>query len=108
MAQALAQALAQGLIWGQKSDFWSKALNRLHRRTGVKQIPNGLRHSYISYRLTLTGDINRTALEAGNSAAVIHRNYHALVEDPQLALDWFEVGMERGRNQVRAPQASAC
>jgi hypothetical protein len=99
---------AQGLIWGQKSDFWSKALNRLHRGTGVKQIPNGLRHSYISYRLTLTGDINRTALEAGNSAAVIHRNYHALVEDPQLALDWFEVGMERGRNQVRAPQASAC
>jgi integrase len=49
---------SEGLIWGSKSDYWSKALNRLHRKAGVKQLPNGLRHSYISYRLTLTGDVN--------------------------------------------------
>ena len=84
---------SEGPIWGRKSDYWSKALNRLHRKVGVKQLPNGLRHSYISYRLTLIGDVNRTALEAGNSAAAIHSNYHALVEDPQKAQGWFEVGM---------------
>ena len=92
---------SEGLIWGHKSDFWSKALNRLHRKAGVRQLPNGLRHSYISYRLTLTGDVNRTALEAGNSASVIHSNYHALVEDPQLAQDWFEVGMESSKKQIQ-------
>ena len=82
---------AEGLIWSRKSDYWSKALNRLHRGCGIKQLPNGLRHSYISYRLTLTGDVNRTALEAGNSTAMIHRHYHALVDDPKLAVEWFEV-----------------
>ena len=81
-------------IWSLKSDFWNKSLNRLHRKAEVKQLPNGLRHSYISYRLTLTGDINRTALEAGNSANIIHSNYHALVEDPRMAIEWFEVGIE--------------
>ena len=40
------------------------------------QIPGGwrqnaLRHSFISYRLALTGDVVRTALEAGNSAKMI-------------------------------------
>ncbi len=83
---------AEGLIWKRKSDYWSKALNRLHRKVGVKQLPNGLRHSYISYRLTLTGNVNRTALEAGNSATMIHRHYHALVDDPKLAEEWFAVG----------------
>jgi hypothetical protein len=68
----------------------------------VKQLPNGLRHSYISFRLTLTGDVNRTALEAGNSAAMIHSNYHALVEDPRFAEDWFEVGLEREGEMIRA------
>ena len=82
---------AEGLFWSRKSDYWSKALNRLHRACGIKQLPNGLRHSYISYRLTLTGDVNRTALEAGNSAAMIHRHYHALVDNPKFAVEWFEV-----------------
>ena len=90
---------SDGPIWGRKSDYWSKALSRLHRKVGVKQLPNALRHSYISYRLTLTGDVNRTALEAGNSAAMIHSNYHALVEDPRFADDWFELGME-GEGEV--------
>ena len=93
---------SEGPIWGRKSDYWSKALNRLHRKVGVKQLPNGLRHSYISYRLTLTGDVNRTALEAGNSANVIHSNYHALVEDPREADHWFEVGQEREGEVIRA------
>ena len=93
---------SEGPIWGRKSDYWSKALNRLHRKVGVKQLPNGLRHSYISYRLTLTGDVNRTALEAGNSANVIHSNYHALVEDPREADHWFEVGLEREGEMIRA------
>jgi integrase len=87
---------SEGPIWRRKSDYWSKALNRLHREVGVKQLPNGLRHSYISYRLTLTGDVNRTALEAGNSAAMIHRHYHALVDDPKLAEEWFDVGVRHG------------
>lgn len=86
----------EGRIWTRTDDYWSKSLHRLHQQVKVKQQPNGLRHSYISYRLTLTGDVNRTALEAGNSPAMIHSHYHALVEDPELASKWFEVGMVEG------------
>jgi integrase len=82
---------ANQLIWKKNHGQWNKALNRLHRQAGVQQIPNGLRHSYISYRLVITADINRTALEAGNSPAMIYRHYQALIDDPQLAQDWFAI-----------------
>ncbi len=52
---------SEGLLWRKKADHWNRRLNRLHKRAGVTQQSNGLRHSYISYRLTLTGDVNRTA-----------------------------------------------
>ena len=38
-----------------------------------------LRHSCASYRLAETGDAARTAYELGNSAAMVHRHYKALV-----------------------------
>jgi integrase len=51
---------------------------------------NALRHSYISYRVALTGDVPRTALEAGNSPAMIFRHYRELV-DSESAKEWFDV-----------------
>ena len=49
---------------------------------------NALRHSFISYRVAETGDVPRTALEAGNTPAIIFRNYRELV-DEQSAREWF-------------------
>lgn len=51
---------------------------------------NGLRHSFISYRVALTGDVNRTALESGNSAKMIFRHYREVV-DEVAAKDWFSL-----------------
>ncbi|MEY4568757.1 MAG: hypothetical protein RLZZ398_196 [Verrucomicrobiota bacterium] len=51
---------------------------------------NGLRHSYISYRVALTGDLNRTALEAGNTAKIILRHYLEVV-DEETAQAWFSI-----------------
>lgn len=51
---------------------------------------NGLRHSFCSYRLAFTHDAAKTALEAGNSTAMIFRHYNAAVtEDEGKA--WFGV-----------------
>jgi integrase len=51
---------------------------------------NGLRHSYISYRLAILHDTARVALEAGNSPEVIFGHYRELVT-PEEAKAWFAV-----------------
>ena len=60
------------------------------KAAGVKKLKNGLRHSYISYRVALTGDIPRTSLEAGNSPSIIQKHYLELVTKPQ-GIAWFSV-----------------
>ena len=51
---------------------------------------NGLRHSFISYRLAILHDTARVALEAGNSPEVIFGHYRELVT-PDAAKEWFDV-----------------
>jgi hypothetical protein len=51
---------------------------------------NGLRHSFISYRLATLHDTARVALEAGNSPEVIFGHYRELVT-PEQAKAWFYV-----------------
>lgn len=57
---------------------------------GFKWARNGLRHSYISYRLAILNDTARVALEAGNSPEVIFGHYRELVT-PKAANEWFGV-----------------
>ena len=57
---------------------------------GFKWEANGLRHSYISYRLAILHDTARVALEAGNSPEVIFAHYRELVT-PEAAKAWFKV-----------------
>ena len=57
---------------------------------GFKWQKNGLRHSYISYRLAVVHDTARVALEAGNSPEVIFGHYRELVT-PEAGNAWFEV-----------------
>jgi integrase len=70
-AQRPAAELCEGLIWAK----------------------NGLRHSYISYRLAILHDTARVALEAGNSPEVIFGHYRELVT-PDEAKAWFGVNPE--------------
>ena len=51
---------------------------------------NALRHSYISYRLAITPDAPRVALECGNSPEMIFQHYRELVT-PEDAEAWFEI-----------------
>lgn len=54
-------------------------LRHLARENGIGVPPNAFRHSYISHAVALSGDVNRTALDAGNSPSKIFKNYRALV-----------------------------
>ena len=51
---------------------------------------NALRHSFISYRVSMTGDVARTSLEAGNSPKMIFRHYREIV-DEEAAKAWFSI-----------------
>ena len=51
---------------------------------------NALRHSFISYRVAQTQNVNQTALEAGNSPKIIFSAYRELVTGED-ALKWFAI-----------------
>ncbi len=67
-----------------------KQLREVSAKAKVPWKNNALRHSYISYRVAESGDVNRTALESGNSPAMIFSNYRELVT-PQEARTWFSI-----------------
>ncbi len=67
---------------------------------------NGLRHSFCSYRLMLTHDAARTALEAGNSPAMVFKHYRELVTEEE-AKQWFAVAPESKDGIIPMPAAAA-
>ena len=75
---------ASGLI-GPKQRFCHSP-----RNFAVTWKPDGLRHSYASYRLALTKDVPALALEMGNSPSIIFRHYLEMVHEPE-ARAWFAV-----------------
>jgi integrase len=65
---------------------------------------NGLRHSFISYRLAETGDAAKTSLEAGNTPAMVFKHYRQIVDD-KAAKAWFAVAPEQADNITTLPAA---
>ena len=81
--------------------------SRRHVTEKFLWIKNGFRHGWCSYRLALSKDVNLTALEAGNSAQMIHGNYKSLVSERQ-AREWFAIVPPDGygANTVPMPVAA--
>jgi len=51
---------------------------------------NGLRHSFISYRLARIKNVHQVSLEAGNSPQMVFAHYRQLVTETQAA-EWFGI-----------------
>jgi hypothetical protein len=68
-------------------------------QAGITWKQNVLRHSFISYRLAEIQDVNRVALEAGNSPQMIFKHYRELCT-PEQARTWFAIAPDRARNIV--------
>ena len=62
----------------------------LARRAQVPWKRNGLRHSWISYRVAVIKNVPQVAFEAGNSPAMIYRNYLKFVSESS-AKQWFNL-----------------
>ncbi|MFO1459341.1 MAG: site-specific integrase [Verrucomicrobiota bacterium] len=70
-------------IFTEHCDGFPKRTTEAAERAGVRRIANGARHSFITFRTALTGDVSRTALEAGNSPSVIFGHYRGLATAEQ-------------------------
>jgi integrase len=106
LAQWLATAPRNGShIWSHSKDGFFKVLARTASRAKVTWKQNALRHSFISYRLAEVQDVNRVALEAGNSPQMIFRHYRELAT-PGQASSWFDVVPNAAANIVPISQNS--
>ena len=91
LAQWLAlSAPRSGPIWPHTKAMFFKNRLAVAARAKVPWKQNALRHSFISYRLAEIQDVNRVALEAGNSPQMIFRHYRELAT-PEQALTWFTI-----------------
>jgi integrase len=93
-------------VWPHSKDSFFKAMIRAARNAKITWKQNVLRHSFISYRLAETQNINSVALEAGNSPQMIFRHYRELAT-PEQAKTWFAVAPERAANVVPIKLARA-
>jgi integrase len=91
-------------VWPHSKDRFFKALRNAADTAKIKWKQNALRHSFISYRLAEIQDVNRVALEAGNSPQIIFRHYRELVT-PEQARTWFAIGPIAPRNVVAMARA---
>lgn len=78
----------QGPVVPNKAVF--TRMPKLARKLGVAWPHNALRHSYISYRISVVQNAAQVALEAGNSPAIIFKHYRELVTRDE-ADKWFGI-----------------
>jgi len=86
-------------VWPHSKDCFFHAMRDVAADAKIKWKQNALRHSFISYRLAEIQDVNRVALEAGNSPQMIFRHYRELAT-PEQARTWFEIKPKSPANVV--------
>ena len=81
-------AKPSGPLWNQSRRVFDWHLHMTHKRAMVKCKPNGLRHSFVSYRVAVVLDPQKVALEAGNSPEMIFSNYREVVTPDEAKAFW--------------------
>jgi integrase len=86
----LARLDKNGKVWKGTSNDLQDARAETVKNSGVTWKDNGLRHSFISYRLAEINNAAQVALEAGNSEDMVFGHYRELVTDKD-AKAWFSI-----------------
>ena len=86
-------------VWPHSKAYFFEAVRNAASDAEITWKQNALRHSFISYRLAEIQDVNRVALEAGNSPQMIFRHYRELTT-PEQARTWFAIAPETAANVV--------
>jgi integrase len=100
LSKWLANAPRNGMrVWPHSKAWVFEAMRDAAGGAKIKWKQNALRHSFISYRLAETQDVNRVALEAGTSPQMIFNNYRELTT-PDQARNWFSIAPQGVPNVV--------
>ncbi len=94
-----AQPRRKGKAWEGASRQWDIEINQLCERARVKQIVNGARHSFISYRTAEIRDVAQVADECGNSPTTIRKYYRKIVTS-EAANQFFSIRPEDDAENV--------
>ena len=93
------RAFTTGQLWTRHETKFQRHFGKLcdkaqveikGRKVPVARKPNGLRHAFCTYHFALHGNENATAMQAGNSPAMIHQHYKGLATKAE-AEQWFNV-----------------
>jgi integrase len=96
LAASLEPAEKSGEVWELGHAYFHQRLRETAAATGSESVKavqlksDALRHSFISYRVAHTQNVNQVALEAGNSPSMIVQHYRELVTKKQAEL-WFSI-----------------
>jgi len=97
-----------GRVWRHSKAWFFESVRDTVKRINDTRKPkaprfvwkaNALRHSFISYRLAEVQDVNKVALEAGNSPRMIFQHYRELCT-PADARTWFALAPGEAANVV--------
>jgi len=97
-----------GRVWPHSKPWFFESMRDTVKRINDSQKPkaprfvwkaNALRHSFISYRLAEIQDVNRVALEAGNSPKMIFQHYRELCT-PAEGQTWFALSPDEAANVI--------
>lgn len=110
------RALADGKLWEQHEITWQQRFvevcdraeveGKAGRKSKLTRKPNGLRHAFCTYHFALHGNENLTAMQAGNSPAMVHQHYKGLATKKE-AEAWFNVSPTQPKNVVALSSAGA-
>ena len=95
-------AKQSGALWEHSHPFFHERQREAATGAGLKEWKqNGLRHSFISYRLAKVQNAPQVVLEAGNSPQMIFANYREVVK-PDAAEQWFAISPDKIKPALKA------
>ena len=86
-------------IYPHSEGYANHQLPALAQRCGVEWIPDGLRHSFVSYRIAVIRDIFRVSEETGTNPTTLRRFYRKPISE-ETARRWFEIRPESGPKTI--------
>jgi len=79
-----------GVLWQKSYDMFHEDFRELRESLKIPDRRNGLRHGFVSAHFAAHSDEGLTAAQAGNSPAIIHKNYKGLITKEE-GEKWFHL-----------------